>query len=259
MREDRKVAFILDRCQHAQKIEGLKAVELIFLPSHTTSKNPPVDKGVIRSIKAIYHTKVIQRIIREVDAGKGIPNVLMLDAMQLLQSAWSEITETTVQNCFRKAGIKRKAEEEVLYQNDDSFKDFTADDDMEFDETIEDLRTRFPEEAPLQCNTATLLKSYEGIATSSDKPTDVDILAFIREKLPFDIEEKDDIEVEEEPLECPARFKVDKAVKTLQQSALFCDYGVEIGEMVGIINMMAKTEYSARKKQSTIMHCCTRV
>ena len=31
--------------------------------------------------------------------------------MQLLQSAWSEILETIVQNCFRKAGISEKAED----------------------------------------------------------------------------------------------------------------------------------------------------
>ena len=178
-------------------------MELIFLPPNTTSKSPPMDQGVIRSLKAIYRKKIIQRIIREVDAGKRIPNVSMLDAMQLLKSAWSEITKTTVQNCFRKAGISEKAAE-VLDENDDSFKDFTAEDDMELDETTEELRTRLPEEAPLQCNAATLLEIDEEIATSGDKPNDEDILAFIRE-LPSDEEEKGDSEVEEEPPKCPGR------------------------------------------------------
>ena len=59
-----------------------------------------------------------------------------------------KIEETTVQNCFRKAGISGKAAEEILDENHDSFKDFTAEDDMELDETIEDVRTGLPEEAP---------------------------------------------------------------------------------------------------------------
>ena len=48
--------------------------------------------------------------------------------------------------------------------------------------------------------------------------------------------QKDDIEIKEEPTECPARF----------------DIGVEMREMVEKINMLAKKELSIRKKQSTI-------
>ena len=57
---------------------------------------------------------------------------------------------------------------------DDPFKDLTAEDDMELDETIEGLRTRLPKEVPLQCNAAALLEIDEEIATSGDKPTDAD-------------------------------------------------------------------------------------
>ena len=62
--EDRKVAFIIEHCPAHTKIEGLKAVELIFLPSNTTSKTQPKDQGVIKSPNAIYCKKIIQRIIR---------------------------------------------------------------------------------------------------------------------------------------------------------------------------------------------------
>ena len=37
---------------------------------------------------------------------------------------------------------------------------------MELDETIEGLRTRLPEEVPLQCNAAVLLEIDEEIAIS---------------------------------------------------------------------------------------------
>ena len=118
---------------------------------------------------------------------------------------------------------------------------------MELDETIEEFHTRLPEEA-LQCNAATLLEIDEEIATSGDKLTDANILAFIREEFTSVEEEEDDIEAEGEPLDCIASFQVDRAVKTLQQFALFCDNGIEIREMVEKIGIMAKREYSAPKK-----------
>ena len=91
---------------------------------------------------------------------------------------------------------------------------------MELDGTIEEFRIRLPEETPLQCNAATILEIDEEIATSGDKPTNADILVFIREEFTSVEEEENDIEGEEEPLECPNSFQVDRAVKTLQQFAL---------------------------------------
>ena len=206
-REDRKVALIIDHCPAHTRIEGLNAVELIFLPPNTTSKTQPMDQRVIRSVKVIYRKKIIQRIIREVDAGKGIPQISMLDATQLLQSAWSEIKETTEQNCFRKAGISERAAEEAHGDRDNQFIDFAAEDDIELDEAIEGLRTKLPEEVPLQYDAAALIDFDEEIATSGDSPTDADILAFAQGELPPDEEEKDDIEVEEEAPACPASLR----------------------------------------------------
>ena len=70
-----KLLSFIDHCPAHTKIEGLKAVELILSPPNTTSKTQPMDQGVISSLKAIYRKKINQRIIREVDIGKGIPNV----------------------------------------------------------------------------------------------------------------------------------------------------------------------------------------
>ena len=50
--------------------------------------------------------------------------------MQWLQSSWSEVTETKVQNCFKKAGISEQAAEVALNESDDPLKDLTAEEDM---------------------------------------------------------------------------------------------------------------------------------
>ena len=52
-----KVILIADNCPAHRIIEGLKAVELVFLPPNTTLKTQPMDQGVIRSLKAKYRQK----------------------------------------------------------------------------------------------------------------------------------------------------------------------------------------------------------
>ena len=39
---------------------------------------------------------------------KTFPKTSILDVMQLLTSAWSEVSEATIKNCFKKVGILEK-------------------------------------------------------------------------------------------------------------------------------------------------------
>ena len=107
-KENRKIVLIVDNCPAHPIVEELKAIELVFLPPNTTSKTQLMDQGVIRSLKAKYHRRIIKRLIQAVDMKKKLPQTSILDAMQLLQSAWSEVLELTVKNCFRKSGISEK-------------------------------------------------------------------------------------------------------------------------------------------------------
>ena len=40
--QDRKIALIIDNCSAHPKVDGLKALELIFLPPNTKSKTQPM-------------------------------------------------------------------------------------------------------------------------------------------------------------------------------------------------------------------------
>ena len=51
----RKIALIIDNCTAHPHIENLKWVELIFLPLNT-SHTQPMDQGIIRALKAKYHS-----------------------------------------------------------------------------------------------------------------------------------------------------------------------------------------------------------
>ena len=59
-KENRKVIIIVGNCPTHPIIEGLKAVELVFLPPNTTSKTQPMDQGVIRSLKVKYRKNTFE-------------------------------------------------------------------------------------------------------------------------------------------------------------------------------------------------------
>ena len=107
--QDRKIALIVDNCPAHLKVDGLKAIELIFLPPNTMSKTQPMDQGVIRSLKAFYRHSIIKRYITSIDGGRSPKNVNMLEAMILLTVAWECVSPITLVNCFRKAGIVLRA------------------------------------------------------------------------------------------------------------------------------------------------------
>ena len=59
-KEHRKIVLIVDNCPAHPIIDGLKSIELVFLPPNTTSKTQPMDQGVIRSLKAKYCRNIIK-------------------------------------------------------------------------------------------------------------------------------------------------------------------------------------------------------
>ena len=86
------------------------------------------------------------------DMKKKLPETSIFDAMQLLQSAWSEVSELTIKNCFWKSEISEKSVEQAINEEDDPSKNITAD----LEETIGELRERLLEEAPEELNATDL-------------------------------------------------------------------------------------------------------
>ena len=82
--QNRKIALIVDNCPAHPIVDGLKAIELIFLPLSRKSKREPMDQGVIRSLKAFYSNSFIKRYITSIDGERSPTKVNMLEAMTLL-------------------------------------------------------------------------------------------------------------------------------------------------------------------------------
>ena len=58
-------------------------------------------------------------MIEAIDSKKSLPTISLLDAMKMLVLAWDEVTDTTVQNCFKKAGFFENKDDDAV--SDDPF------------------------------------------------------------------------------------------------------------------------------------------
>ena len=163
--------------------------------------------------------------------------------MQLLTSAWSEVSEATIKNCFRKAD---KLAEEAINNQDDPFKNLSAE---ELEETINEFRERLPDEVAEDLNAAVLLDIDAELSIREDKPSDPEIFAKVRGEAIQDQEkEDDDIDVVyAEPL-----AKVEEATEVLQQFTPFCDEGEDLREVLSKVNTYSQRAIAKRKKQEAI-------
>ena len=125
--EGRNITVIVDNCPAHPHVEGLQAVELIFLPPNTTCKLQPMEQGVIRSLKAKYRSAVVKLYITRIESGKELPKISILDAMKFLVQAWNRVSKDTIQNCFKRAGISKDAQADAVEEIDDPFKSLQSD------------------------------------------------------------------------------------------------------------------------------------
>ena len=175
---------------------------------------------------------------------KTLPKTSIFDAMQLLRSAWTGISEATIKNCFRKVEILEKSAEAINDQ-DDPFKDLAAEEHVE---TINEFCERLPDEVPEELNAAVLLDFDAELSTNGDKPSDAEILAEVRREA---IQEDDDIDVVYDNQSAPpSAFEAEKATEFRQQFTLFCDEDLQ--EVLLKVNTYSQRAIAKRKKQKTI-------
>ena len=62
-----------------------------------------MDQGVIRSLKAKYQTKIIQKMIDAIDDDKPLPTTSIIEVMKMLVPTWDDVSTTTVQKYFKKS------------------------------------------------------------------------------------------------------------------------------------------------------------
>ena len=183
-----------------------------------------------------------------------MPSISILEAMKMLVHSWSEVSESTIINCFRKAGFKEgvsdeddnpfsafkssidqlRQHNENLIPNDFTYKDIlTVDDDIENDFTYKDILT-----------------VDDDIEVMGSVMTDEEILQELIELAEEEVQEEDE-EVTDETITKPTTEEICKAIDTLVDFSMFTQNG-EIGTIALKAAKLFEKELCESMKQTFI-------
>ena len=140
--QGRSIALIVDNCSAHPRLDGLRAVRLIFLPPNTTSVLQPCDQGIIQNLKCLYRKRVLRRFIALFDdsgSDDAHYKLTVLDAINYAAASWEEVKQETIANCFRKAGFTKVNDGEVVTTTTTSSNGPSATAETSEDEEMEQL------------------------------------------------------------------------------------------------------------------------
>ena len=243
--EGRKIVLIIDNCPAHPNVDHLKAIQLVFLPSNTTSKTQPMDQGVIRALKAFYRTNVVRRQIKYVNEGKTTPKINILQAMRMLVKSWDAISINTVKNCFRKAGISQETQVASINEEDDPFK--------LLQQNVDELKSRDLVDENLTLDDYIDI-DFQVTTSKTSAMTDQEILDSILINNLAEEEEEEDTEEESSdvPPEKPKLAEVAHAIDLLECWSLFDKNGGEMRKSLSLISKKFDKHSFESKKQSQI-------
>ena len=98
-------------------------------------------------------------MLHSLDSNKPLPKVSLLTALQQLVSAWNEVSETTIVNCFNKAKISEKDQTIAINDEDEPFKDIN--------ENLKELREKEPSLIPENMAVEDFVTADDSVITTS--------------------------------------------------------------------------------------------
>ncbi|XP_038057078.1 tigger transposable element-derived protein 6-like [Patiria miniata] len=122
-RQKRKVLLFVDNCAAHPKVPHLNSITLQFLPPNTTSQLQPMDQGVIMNMKVHYRRKLLQSLLNAYDAGETPQPINVLQAINMVHTAWGAVKQDCIANCFRKAGFEPVQAPQPQVQDQDEAQD----------------------------------------------------------------------------------------------------------------------------------------
>ena len=137
----RSVLLLLDNagCHPPDQLqEKFSNIKIVFLPANTTSKLQPLDLGIICNFKLHYRRLLLQYVLAKIDtattATEITKSINVLTAIRWVALAWREVKSTTIQKCFRNAGILNTDLDVIALDEADPFQ--TIDEDLEISSLI---------------------------------------------------------------------------------------------------------------------------
>lgn len=109
-KQKRKIALFVDNCTaHPHDINSkLDNIKVVFFPPNVTSVLQPMDQGVIQTLKLHYRKRILKKIVSTVEKNESVPDniVDLRECISELAKVWTnDVRDTTVKNCFSKAGF----------------------------------------------------------------------------------------------------------------------------------------------------------
>ena len=84
-------------------------IKIVFFPPNTTSVLQPLDLGIIKNFKVHYRQLLLRYVCAQIEecstANEIIHSVTVLHAIRWVAQGWGKVSSSTIQKCFRKAGI----------------------------------------------------------------------------------------------------------------------------------------------------------
>lgn len=107
--KNRSILLVVDNCPAHPEVPPMSNLTLKFLPPNTTSEVQPMDRGIIKNFKFFYRKLLLRMVITKsipgISASVIAKSVTVLDAIKWVGEAWNTVKDTTIQNCFKKAGF----------------------------------------------------------------------------------------------------------------------------------------------------------
>ena len=202
-----------------------------------------MDQGVIRALKAFYHTNVVRPQIKYIDAGRKTPKINILKVMRMLIRSWDALSANTVNNYFRKADISEEKQVASKNDEDDPFK--------LLEQNVNELKSRGLVDGELTVDGYVNIDF--GVCTSETSAiTDREILDSIFINDYAEEEEETDEESNNVPPEKPNLSEIAYAIELLKCWSLFDKSGGEIRQSRSLISKRFDKHSLETKKQSKI-------
>ena len=84
-------------------------IKIVFFTPNTTSVLQPLDLGIITNFKVYYRQFLLRYVCAQIEecltANEIINSVNVLHVIRWVAQGWGKVSSTTIQKCFRKAGI----------------------------------------------------------------------------------------------------------------------------------------------------------
>jgi hypothetical protein len=104
----RKILLVLDNCAADPHLDFLKNIQLEFLSPNTTSLAQPLDMEIIKNLKTLYRTKLVNYILEAIQenllasstAKEVSARIDLSQAVQFIADSWRRVSAKTIQNCF---------------------------------------------------------------------------------------------------------------------------------------------------------------